>query len=130
MGFWPPNLAVFRRQTKRSIEGDYKRSSEESRDIVTVDSGTTNGWVLVAKLTPPASPLVHPQMSDAPDVPPEKPQGENGDAKLWTEEEIYDLHRVSKTNVAGLRRVLQSSRRKTMARMNRVHRSVEAAQHQ
>ncbi|KAI8233057.1 hypothetical protein K4K54_011057 [Colletotrichum sp. SAR 10_86] len=43
-------------------------------------------------------------MSDAPDVPPEKPQEENGDAKLWTEEEIYDLHRVSKANVADLRR--------------------------
>ncbi|KAL3295419.1 peptidase family C50 [Colletotrichum asianum] len=119
MGFWPPNLGLLGRQTKRSIEGDYKRSSEETRDTVAVDSVTPNGWVLVAKPTPPASPSFHPQMSDAPDVPPEKAQGENDDAKVWTEEEIYDLHRVSTANVAGLRRVLQSSRRNTMARMNR-----------
>ncbi|KAF0316403.1 hypothetical protein GQ607_016370 [Colletotrichum asianum] len=101
MGFWPPNLGLLGRQTKRSIEGDYKRSSEETRDTVAVDSVTPNGWVLVAKPTPPASPSFHPQMSDAPDVPPEKAQGENDDAKVWTEEEIYDLHRVSTANVAG-----------------------------
>ncbi|EQB52851.1 hypothetical protein CGLO_07500 [Colletotrichum gloeosporioides Cg-14] len=104
MRFWPPNLGVLGRQTKSSIEGDYKRSREETRDTMAVDSVTPNGWVLVSKRTPPTPPSVHPQMSDAPDVPPEKPQGGSGDAKLWTEEEIYDLHRVSKANAADLRR--------------------------
>lgn len=130
MGIWPLKLGVLGRQTNTSIEEDYKRSSEETRDNVAVDSVTPNGWVLVSRRTPPTSPSIHPQISDGSDAPPEESQEESGDAKIWTEEEIYDLHRVSKENVAGLRRMLRSSQRKTMARMNRVHRSGKAAQRQ
>ncbi|KAF0316839.1 hypothetical protein GQ607_015913 [Colletotrichum asianum] len=47
----------------------------------------------------------------------EEPQISTHDAKVWTEDEIHHLHNVSKQNVAGLRRTMRSSQRKTAAKI-------------
>lgn len=134
MKFWKPKLSAIMGRLPEDSSGVNRKSligqprelpTSQTTDASTTDSVTQEGWVLVNGAqdahVPVAEDTGRRPMSSTRASPEPLREGTGSaskNEKFWTVDDIYDLHRISKRNVAGLRRAARDARRETLDKVS------------